>query len=406
MAGNQKGGGSEHSRAPAFIMMGSWTQKGEDMKVRESLLLLIGATMVFCAAGIENRGKEGLGLTGADKKQDEAKQVVSTKDLLKDLADDTDFLRVGDDVLTWGVITRQVDASIGTSLSKLFLAPQNEMNDLLVKAYAAGVSKFVRQYLMTSLVAQEARRLGIVIEDKEFQEEEAKLRKLNDVGSFQYQFMTNAVYQRAYVVKYLKPSISISSNDVASLIKSRHEANLSVPATNELFRAQLADLRERLVRNEISWGEAADEYSDCPDCSSEDGDCGTWEENEDSEDRPPQLLKAAFSIPTNTVSEVVATDSAFHLIKVMERYEPTAKAREEDGEVASVDVRHIQIDKWQVDPEFTQETARAFLENRALGRVLKSKQAELLKGAKVECVIPLFAPGGNGRRSTTIFRKK
>lgn len=382
------------------------TREVEDMKVRGSLVLLIGATMALGAAGVENRGKEGLALTGDSQKQAAAGQTVTTKDLIKNLTDDSVFLKVGDDVLTWGTITRQVDASIGTSLGKLFTGPQDEMNDVRMKSYATGVSKLARRYLMASLVAQEARRQGIVIGGKEFQEEEAKLRKLKDGGSFQYQFMTNAVYQRAYVVKYLKPSISISSNDVASLIKSRHEANLAVPATNELLRAQLADLRERLVRNEISWGEAADEYSDCTDCSSEDGDCGTWEENEDSEDRPPELLKAAFSIPTNTVSGVIATDNAFHLIKVTERYEPTAKAREEDGEVASVDVRHIQIDKWQVDPEFTQETARAFLENRALGRVLKSKQAELLKGAKVECVIPLFAPGGNGRRSTTIFRKK
>ena len=376
------------------------------MKVRKSLFLLIGATMAFGATGIENRGKEGLVLAGVDKKQDAAKQVVSTKDLLTNLTDDTAFLKVGDDVLTWGAITRKVDATIGTSLGKLFVGPQDEMNDLRMKSYATGVSKLTRRYLMTSIVAQEARRLGIVIEDKEFKEEEEKLRKLKDVGGFQYQFMTNAVYQRAYVVKYLKPSISISSNEVAALIKLRHEANLAVPATNELLRAQLVDLRERLVRNEISWGEAADEYSDCVDCSSDDGDCGTWEEDEDSEDRPPELLKTAFSIPTNTVSEIIATDSAFHLIKVTERYEPTAKARKEDGEVASVEVRHIQIDKWQVDPEFTQETARAFLENRSLGRVLKSKQAELLKGAKVECVIPLFTPGGNGRRSATIIPKK
>ena len=218
--------------------------------------------------------------------------------------------------------------------------------------------------------------------------------------------MTNAVYQRAYIVKYLKPKISVPQEAVAALIKARHEANLTVPATNEMLRAQLADLRGRLVRNEISWGEAADKYSDCTDCSSEDGDCGTWEENEDAEDRPPVLLKAALTIPTNTISDIIGTDDAFHIIKVAGRYEPTAKSRAEDGEVASADVHHIQIDKWKVDPEFTEKTARAVLENRAIARALKARQLELLKDAKIECVLPLFTAGGKGRRSTIIMPKK
>jgi hypothetical protein len=246
---------------------------------------------------------------------------------------------------------------------------------------------------MTALVAQEARRSGITVDDAEFQTEAAKLT--GEATRFQCQYMTNAVYQRAYAEKCLRPGVSVSNETVAALIKARHEANLAVPATNELLRAQTVDLRERLVRNEVSWGEAAEESSDCADCSMNDGDCGTWEEDEDADDRPPALLKAAFTIPTNTVSEVIETADAFHLIKVTGRYEPTAKAREEDGEVATADVRHIQIDKWTADPEFTEETARKLLEDRMLAHALKRKQAELLKDAKIECAIPLYTPKGN-----------
>ena len=376
------------------------------MKYRLSVGLIV-LTMTLVAVGVENRGKEGLALNSVKgKSEDSEAQVVTAKNVMKNLSEDTVFLKVGDDILTWGAITRHIDATVGSSFANLFVGVQDPMHDVRMGAYSSSVSKLVRRYLMASLIAQEARRRGIAIDSKEFQEEESKLRKLNDGGSFQYQFLTNAVFQRAYVVKYLKPDISISSNSVAALIKARHEANLVVPATNEMIKAQLADLRGKLIRNEISWGEAADEYSECTDCCSEDGDCGTWEEDEDAKDRAPALLKAAFTIPTNTVSEIVETDDAFHLIKVTERYQPTDKARKEDGEVASADVRHIQIDKWLADPEFTEDTAREFLANRAISRALKAKQAELLKNAKIECVIPLFSAEGSGHRSTIIMPKR
>ena len=100
------------------------------------------------------------------------------------------------------------------------------------------------------------------------------------------------------------------------------------------------------------------------------------------------------------------TPSAFHLVKVTSRYEPTAKAREEDGEVTTAEVRHLQIDKWEAEPEFTPETARKALAGRELSAELKKKQLELMKAAEIDCVVPLFRDKNSKSRAPIVTRKR
>ena len=241
-----------------------------------------------------------------------------------------------------------------------------------------------------------------MVEPLEFDEELKKLKaKTLALGEFEYRYMTNAVYQRAYAEKYLRKTIKISDVDVGNLIKERHEANLSVPATNAMLKAQIEGIRSKLAKNEMSFGEAAEEYSECPQCSADNGDCGTWEE--DDSDIAPELLKVCFSLPTNVVSQVVESPDAFHVVKITSKYVPTKKAREEDGEVSSVDVRHVQIDKWTTDPEFTVETAREFLENRKLSHALRTKQRELINSTPIKSVIPLHDTKSRNRLRTMRF---
>ena len=374
-------------------------KKGE-LSMKKVIIVGMAAVLGMASFGLEAT-REGLSLTGskasnakAAAKAEAREAAVSTKDLLEGLKPDTVFLKVGDaegDEVTWGALQKQVDGTMGSSLGALLEPADDPMNDMRLGFYAKGVSRLLRKYLGVTLIKQEAQRVGITISAEEFATEEENIRKRGrDSGPFPYQYMTNAIYQRAYAEKYLKPSIAIPEERIDALIKARHELNVSVPLTNEIFRTQLEELRGRLMRNEISWGEAAEEFSECTECCSEDGDCGSWEEDEDPEDRDPNLLKTAFSMPTNTVSEIVETPDAFHIVKILSRYEPTAKAREEDGEVSSVEVRHIQLDKWLVEPEYTKESAREILEGREITNLLKRKQLELMKTTKIECVIPLF----------------
>lgn len=319
--------------------------------------------------------------------------VPQVADVMKDLADDAVFLKIGDDdKLTWGALREHAESLLKVKADTLLKSAGSDGDSTRLALYATGISRILQKYIRAGVMAYEARKSGIVVSNEVFDAELAQLReKSPKLNAFQYQFATNAVYQRAYVEKFLRPKIKVLDEDVAKLIKLRHEQNLAVPTTNRLFRATLEDVRRRLLKNELSFADAVEEYSECATCSSEGGDCGTWEEDEDELD--PKLKEVCFSIQTNVLSDVVETPDAFHLVKIVGRYVPTAKAREEDGEVSSVDVRHIQIDKWTTDPEFTEETARKHIEYKLLSRALKARQLELIKTVPIESVIPLEKRG-------------
>lgn len=370
------------------------------------MLIHLFLLLSFCCLGVEKKGsvsgkgrledafvkKNGtISLTERSGKEASALPKdgePSVADVMKGMSDATEFVKIGnDDILTWGTLRTHVDSMLKVKADAILGAAGTEGRDVRLSLYATGVTKVLRSYILTAVVAYEARKKGVFVPEKVFTDEMTKLKAFAPRPTvFQCQNLTNVVYMRAYADEYIRPGIKVKEEDVAQLIKTRHESNLSVPATNRLLKATLADVRSRLVKNEISFCDAVDEYSECTDCCADGGDCGTWEEDEDTLD--PALKAVCFSIPTNVLSDVIETPEAFHLIKVTSRYVPTAKGRK-DGEVSSVDVRHIQIDKWTEDPEFTEATARKHLENRMLKVSLRRRQYELLKTTPIKSVIPL-----------------
>ena len=104
----------------------------------------------------------------------------------------------------------------------------------------------------------------------------------------------------------------------------------------------------------------------------------------------PALKAYCFSAPIGALSDVIDGAEAYHVVKVKSRYVPTKKAREEDGEVSSVEVKHLQIDKWLLDPEFTRETATKFITDNKIAFELSEVQEGLMKKAKIESVLPLY----------------
>ena len=360
----------------------------------------------------ESDGGNGISLTKRKVKAEDTNtshevsngEGKAAVDVFAGLEDKTVFVQIGeDDCLTWGAVHRYVDSQFRTKVSSLLRTAGTAADDIRLGLYKQGVARAVRSYIKAAVMARAAKMEGITVQPREFDEELKKLKaKTLALGEFEYRYMTNAVYQRAYAEKYLRKAIKISDEDVENLIKERHEANLSVPATNAMLKAQIEGIRLKLAKNEMSFGEAADEYSECPQCSADNGDCGTWEE--DDSDIAPELLKVCFSLPTNVVSQVVEVPDAFHVVKITSKYVPTKKAREEDGEVSSVDVRHVQIDKWTTDPEFTVDTARDFLENRMLSRALRAKQNELINSTPIKSVIPLRDTKSKNRLRTMRFK--
>ena len=332
---------------------------------------------------------------------DKSKQKEEDSDLafLRSLSDDTEFLRVGEgDGLSWGALHREVDKLLETKLNLLLAAgAATQIDAVRLSLYKQSISKLAQRYIKASVVALEARKSGIVVSDAEMS---AKISEVMAKGrntalsTYQSQYITNAIYQQIYIDKFLRPKLQPSNDDIDKVIARRHETNLSVPATNAIFRARAEEARRRLIDKEISFSEAVEEYSECPQCAADDGDCGTWDEDDEGIDE--ELRKACFSMPTNMISRVIETTNAFHIVKITGKYVPSKKAREEDGEVSSVDVSHIQIDKWTVDPEFTKETAAEFIVSKLLSRALKRKQLELIKSTPIQCVIPISDEKGRG----------
>ena len=357
--------------------------------------VFLALTTALTAEAIKVRNQQGAvgSLTGTNR-ADRAQRPATSADLLKDMRDDEVFVQIGDDdKVTWGMLHGYIDASLNMRISSLFAAaPGDQMGGIRVGLYQQALTKTLRRYIGAAVVAREARRLGMKVPAADFDAKVAELRKASPNPSpFQYRHLTNVVYQQAYVEKHVRPSLKVPEAAVTNLIARRHAENLAVPATNALLRAKIEGLREKILKGELTFAEAAEEESDCADCSSNGGDCGTWEE--DLDNVATNLLKVCFSLPTNVLSEVVETPEAFHLVKIASRYVPTKKAREEDGEVSSVDVRHIQVDKWAPEPEFTRETAREFIEKRLLARMVSARQYELLDKTPIRSVIPLKGKG-------------
>ena len=360
---------------------------------------ILALTAAFPTEAVRMRRQQGTVsyLTGTNRTA-RTSGLGTSADLLKNMKDDEVFVQIGDDDrVTWGMLHSSIDAGLKTKVSSLFAAaPGDQMAGIRFGLYQQALTKTLRKYIGAAVIAHEARKIGMKVPAADFDAKIVELKKASPNPSpFQYQHLTNAVYQEAYVKRHVKPSLKVPEAAVTNLIARRHAENLSVPATNALLRAKIEGLREKILKGELSFAEAAEEESDCPDCCTNGGDCGTWEE--DLDNVATNLLKACFSLPTNVLSGVVETPEAFHLVKVVGRYEPTRKAREEDGEVSSVDVRHIQVDKWTPEPEFTRETARKFIEERLLARMEAIRQYELLDKTPIKSVIPLKDKGDDGK---------
>lgn len=347
-----------------------------------------GATLLDTYARDE---KGNISLLG-NKVTQQQKAVDPDLEIIKSLKDDTVFVTIADrDTLTWGALHNKVDALLETRLGMVIGGVGvDQLGEVRLGMYKQSVSKLLQRYIKAAVMANAAREEGITVADEEMDTKikEAMARaKVKVLDPYEAQYLTNAVYQLAYAEKTIVPTIQAKEEEIAELITLRHEVNLSVPATNQLLKAELEGIRAKIAANEISFGEAAEEYSECVQCSSDNGDCGSWEEDDDSID--PNLLSVCFAIPTNTLSEVIDTPEAYHLVMIKSRYTPTEEAREEDGEVSTAEVRHIQLDKWTPDPEFTHETAKEFIEQKMLAKAIKKKQQELISSTKIDCIIPL-----------------
>ncbi len=95
-------------------------------------------------------------------------------------------------------------------------------------------------------------------------------------------------------------------------------------AAREAARAELEEVREKLLAGELSFEDAASEHSACP-SSQRGGDLGMFSRGQ----MVPSFEAAAFSQPIGEIGEIVETDFGYHLILVTAREEATEQSLEE-----------------------------------------------------------------------------
>jgi parvulin-like peptidyl-prolyl isomerase len=103
------------------------------------------------------------------------------------------------------------------------------------------------------------------------------------------------------------------------------EIMLHVPAQNGATvrgeaKQRLTQLRERLVKNELDFAEAAKQYSQGP-TREQGGDLGEFPHVKIGGVGilPEPLLQTAFSLPPGQISDVLETEDGVHLLKIIER---------------------------------------------------------------------------------------
>jgi peptidyl-prolyl cis-trans isomerase C len=123
-------------------------------------------------------------------------------------------------------------------------------------------------------------------------------------------------------------------------------ASQSDKADREHKKQQLTELRAKILKNEIAFGQAAKQYSQGPTKDQgEGGDLEWFPHLKDMGLLPPSVLEAAFTVPPGQISEVLDSEYGVHLIKVIEKKE----GEPSDFNKIKEDVRQMRIEKMQLE---------------------------------------------------------
>lgn len=126
-------------------------------------------------------------------------------------------------------------------------------------------------------------------------------------------------------INELFSNIEITEGELLEIYKNNKEnfsEEESVSAKHILLKDQelLLEIRNKILNGELSFEDAAKEYSECP-SKEKGGSLGTFKKGM----MVKEFEDAAFSLPLNEVSDIIKTQFGFHLIKVEEKNEKCFK---------------------------------------------------------------------------------
>ena len=321
-------------------------------------------------------------------------------DVLRQFDDEAIFLDIeGQDRVKWKLLREEMEDIVNG------FPHRPEMDEAAVKnarkvVFNTRLSKLLRNYIKHAVFAVEARKHGISVPESAFVEQRERMKqelakkgaagrrqlaRITAPESLYEHNLTNALLWQAYAEKVVRPTLTITAEEIAARVEKQHADNVANAATNAFKRALAVDLRKRLKSDPSAFAALAEKWSDCP--SSDLGgilsDVNDQPQHLHSGDLRPEMERAYERLKPGEISDVVETPYSWHIIKLLARHPKT------EDEEASVEIAHIMLEKVPLLPELTEEQARHKIENKKIREVMAVKFLELLETTKIDCLVPL-----------------
>lgn len=259
---------------------------------------------------------------------------------------------VGEQTITAGDIRTVLDYTIASANENLANLPAPQLRELeksilqqlilqrLLHAYLEDEEVDYQQEDLTTIreeLAAEAARAGMKMEDwmKAAGMSEQMLKDLARARNLSRELTTEAKLD-AMIKEY--PHLFDDTQVQASHVL------IACPPVAPTWKQQAAfkklkEVREKIVAGDLSFEEAANDYSDCPSGKQSGGDLGPFLFDQ----MVPTFSIAAFGAKTGEVTDIVRTQYGFHIIKVTDRTDGSG----EPGPRAKDRARSIISSQWE-----------------------------------------------------------
>lgn len=368
----------------------------KDGEVREAILNGMRLTMT-------REGGEWVVDTGVNKNRDWTNNVV----VAHKPADE--FLDYNGEKLTWAQIDEHTELLM--TISPLSLSPQATADDVERVKVATRAQYAVRlgeMYVRNAILAQEARKVGFVVEPAELymalsnsvkripkRHVDKFFSTIFKTDSYFYRNQENYLLTRKYRNAVLSGPVEITAEAVAKAIADREEERRDAVAKNAALRPMMQKWLDEIRAGERDFTETAEVESDSSETES-DGTMGDFDREDGKEALTSDIYAFAFAPSTNTVSEIMETPTEYHIIKILSRkYE----AAEDDGSIEPaedgtkaptwVSLAAIVKEKFEVPEPLTEEGAREVVRKQLLGERFAAAQKAAYKKAKITSVYPI-----------------
>ncbi len=340
---------------------------------------------------------------------------AATNDVMRQFKDDDVFLNIaGQDVLKWRLIREHLEDAVNNFPARPDMGTEG-YNAAKQVVFQTRLKKLLERYLQLAVIAVEARRLGIKVDEKDFEEKREESRRhyagkgkagekmLTFIGakreSFYEHNLTNALLWRAYAEQVVRPSFTNTAEEIKECIAMQHKANVDAQATNEYKRTFIHEIHRKvkggfLGFGKMDFGEAAKKWSECP--SYDMGGVLT-----DQDEKPQRItsgdvreeMEAAYKkLKPGEISDVVETPFSWHIIKLLARHPET------ETESESVEIAHIMLEKSMLFPEMTEEQASRKISDAKVKVEMKNRFIDLFKKTKIDCKVDLVDKRPAGKR--------